>query len=103
LAAQTHSYPDTDEDDSAFPAAHHDGPAGEFPQTRMPDLVRRDAMRSRLLSGVRSGITAVDIIGWCAADHQGGTCPNEYSYFELPRRREVTNRRNETAPLRARS
>jgi hypothetical protein len=30
------------------------------------------------------GITAVGIITLCTADHQGGTCLTEYSYFDLP-------------------
>jgi hypothetical protein len=36
------------------------------------------------LSVVRSGSTAFGIITLCTADHQGGTCVTEYSYFELP-------------------
>jgi hypothetical protein len=36
------------------------------------------------LSSVKSGSTAIGILTLCAADHQGGTCVTEYSYFELP-------------------
>ena len=36
------------------------------------------------LSRVKSGSTAIGIITLCTADHQGGTCLTEYSYFELP-------------------
>ena len=36
------------------------------------------------ISPVEQGHTAVGIITLCTADHQGGTCPTEYSYFELP-------------------
>lgn len=32
----------------------------------------------------KSGIEAVGIITLCTADHQGGTCVTEYSYFVLP-------------------
>jgi hypothetical protein len=30
------------------------------------------------------GITAVGVITLCTADHQGGTCLTEFSYFDLP-------------------
>jgi hypothetical protein len=36
------------------------------------------------LSRVKSGSTAIGIITLCTADHQGGTCLTEYSYFKLP-------------------
>lgn len=36
------------------------------------------------LSRVKSGTTGIGIITLCTADHQGGTCLTEYSYFELP-------------------
>lgn len=36
------------------------------------------------LSDVKSGSIAVATITLCTADHQGGTCLTEYSYFELP-------------------
>ena len=36
------------------------------------------------ISTVDSGSTAIGTITLCTADHQGGTCLTEYSYFELP-------------------
>lgn len=36
------------------------------------------------VSPEKSGIEAVGIITLCTADHQGGTCITEYSYFVLP-------------------
>jgi hypothetical protein len=36
------------------------------------------------ISSVDSGSTAIGTITLCTADHQGGTCKSEYSYFELP-------------------
>ncbi len=36
------------------------------------------------ISPVKSGSTAIGIITLCTADHQGGTCLTEYSYFNLP-------------------
>jgi hypothetical protein len=36
------------------------------------------------LSRHRSGSTGIGIITLCTADHQGGTCLTEYSYFRIP-------------------
>ena len=36
------------------------------------------------LSDVKSGSDAIGIITLCNADHQGGTCVTEYTYFQLP-------------------
>ena len=36
------------------------------------------------VSSEKSGIEGVGIITLCTADHQGGTCITEYSYFVLP-------------------
>jgi hypothetical protein len=36
------------------------------------------------ISPVDSGSTAIGTITLCTADHQGGDCETEYSYFELP-------------------
>jgi hypothetical protein len=36
------------------------------------------------LAWVESGATTIGIVTLCTADHQGGTCVTEHSYFDLP-------------------
>ena len=36
------------------------------------------------ISDIESGSSLIGIITLCTADHQGGTCETEYSYFQVP-------------------